>query len=85
MFAHLLLSPVKAGHFEAHLVKLQADSHFLLSEEFEVLSLRLLIRLTSQQLDQFLHFLEGNTNSDLPFVQTLLLSFTQESDIGASC
>ncbi|XP_037551667.1 receptor-type tyrosine-protein phosphatase beta, partial [Nematolebias whitei] len=28
-------SPVKAGHFEAHLVKLQADSHFLLSEEFE--------------------------------------------------
>ncbi|GAA6102630.1 receptor-type tyrosine-protein phosphatase beta isoform X1 [Tachysurus ichikawai] len=28
-------SPVKAAHFEAHLSKLQADSNYLLSEEFE--------------------------------------------------
>ncbi|XP_053271361.1 receptor-type tyrosine-protein phosphatase beta [Pleuronectes platessa] len=28
-------SPVKACHFESHLVKLQADSNYLLSEEFE--------------------------------------------------
>uniref|UniRef100_A0A3Q3VX91 protein-tyrosine-phosphatase n=1 Tax=Mola mola TaxID=94237 RepID=A0A3Q3VX91_MOLML len=28
-------SPVKAGHFESHLNKLQADSNYLLSEEFE--------------------------------------------------
>ncbi|XP_068162666.1 receptor-type tyrosine-protein phosphatase beta [Antennarius striatus] len=28
-------SPVKACHFDAHLVKLQADSNYLLSEEFE--------------------------------------------------
>ncbi|KAF5907896.1 receptor-type tyrosine-protein phosphatase beta-like, partial [Clarias magur] len=30
-----LSSPVKAVHFEAHLGKLQADSNYLLSEEFE--------------------------------------------------
>ncbi|XP_015818255.3 receptor-type tyrosine-protein phosphatase beta [Nothobranchius furzeri] len=30
-------SPVKAGHFESHLNKLQADSNYLLSEEFEEL------------------------------------------------
>lgn len=30
------ISPVKAAHFEAHLSKLQADSNYLLSEEFEV-------------------------------------------------
>uniref|UniRef100_A0A674BSF3 protein-tyrosine-phosphatase n=1 Tax=Salmo trutta TaxID=8032 RepID=A0A674BSF3_SALTR len=30
-----LLSPVKAAHFESHLTKLQADSNYLLSEEFE--------------------------------------------------
>uniref|UniRef100_A0A8K9UNM4 protein-tyrosine-phosphatase n=1 Tax=Oncorhynchus mykiss TaxID=8022 RepID=A0A8K9UNM4_ONCMY len=29
------LSPVKAAHFESHLTKLQADSNYLLSEEFE--------------------------------------------------
>uniref|UniRef100_A0A8C7KDM6 protein-tyrosine-phosphatase n=1 Tax=Oncorhynchus kisutch TaxID=8019 RepID=A0A8C7KDM6_ONCKI len=28
-------SPVKAAHFESHLTKLQADSNYLLSEEFE--------------------------------------------------
>ncbi|KAK3517590.1 hypothetical protein QTP70_012946 [Hemibagrus guttatus] len=28
-------SPIKAAHFEAHLSKLQADSNYLLSEEFE--------------------------------------------------
>ncbi|XP_029901748.1 receptor-type tyrosine-protein phosphatase beta-like isoform X2 [Myripristis murdjan] len=28
-------SPVKASHFESHLTKLQADSNYLLSEEFE--------------------------------------------------
>ncbi|KAF6714483.1 Receptor-type tyrosine-protein phosphatase beta [Oryzias melastigma] len=28
-------SPIKAGHFESHLAKLQADSNYLLSEEFE--------------------------------------------------
>uniref|UniRef100_A0A3B3TP75 protein-tyrosine-phosphatase n=1 Tax=Poecilia latipinna TaxID=48699 RepID=A0A3B3TP75_9TELE len=31
-------SPVKACHFESHLNKLQADSNYLLSEEFEVIS-----------------------------------------------
>ncbi|XP_060758757.1 receptor-type tyrosine-protein phosphatase beta isoform X3 [Neoarius graeffei] len=30
-----LSSPIKAAHFEAHLGKLQADSNYLLSEEFE--------------------------------------------------
>ncbi|XP_058272942.1 receptor-type tyrosine-protein phosphatase beta isoform X2 [Hemibagrus wyckioides] len=30
-----LASPIKAAHFEAHLSKLQADSNYLLSEEFE--------------------------------------------------
>lgn len=29
-------SPIKACHFESHLTKLQADSNYLLSEEFEV-------------------------------------------------
>lgn len=28
-------SPIKASHFESHLTKLQADSNYLLSEEFE--------------------------------------------------
>ncbi|TNN21678.1 Receptor-type tyrosine-protein phosphatase beta [Liparis tanakae] len=28
-------SPIKSSHFESHLNKLQADAHFLLSEEFE--------------------------------------------------
>ncbi|XP_030645845.1 receptor-type tyrosine-protein phosphatase beta [Chanos chanos] len=28
-------SPIKAAHFESHLAKLQADSNYLLSEEFE--------------------------------------------------
>ncbi|XP_017294772.1 receptor-type tyrosine-protein phosphatase beta isoform X2 [Kryptolebias marmoratus] len=32
-----ITSPIKAGHFESHLIKLQADSNFLLSEEFEVI------------------------------------------------
>lgn len=31
-----MCSPVKACHFESHLNKLQADSNYLLSEEFEV-------------------------------------------------
>lgn len=31
-----MFSPVKASHFESHLNKLQADSNYLLSEEFEV-------------------------------------------------
>lgn len=30
-----ITSPIKAGHFESHLTKLQADSNYLLSEEFE--------------------------------------------------
>lgn len=30
------ISPIKAAHFEAHISKLQADSNYLLSEEFEV-------------------------------------------------
>ncbi|XP_047431012.1 receptor-type tyrosine-protein phosphatase beta [Mugil cephalus] len=30
-----ITSPVKAAHFESHLSKLQADSNYLLSEEFE--------------------------------------------------
>uniref|UniRef100_A0A669E461 protein-tyrosine-phosphatase n=1 Tax=Oreochromis niloticus TaxID=8128 RepID=A0A669E461_ORENI len=32
---NLLKCPIKAGHFESHLTKLQADSNYLLSEEFE--------------------------------------------------
>uniref|UniRef100_A0A665TBP3 protein-tyrosine-phosphatase n=1 Tax=Echeneis naucrates TaxID=173247 RepID=A0A665TBP3_ECHNA len=32
-----LSSPIKACHFESHLTKLQADSNYLLSEEFEEL------------------------------------------------
>lgn len=31
-----LSSPIKLCHFESHLTKLQADSNYLLSEEFEV-------------------------------------------------
>lgn len=31
-----LSSPIKTCHFESHLTKLQADSNYLLSEEFEV-------------------------------------------------
>uniref|UniRef100_A0A8B9HLD4 protein-tyrosine-phosphatase n=1 Tax=Astyanax mexicanus TaxID=7994 RepID=A0A8B9HLD4_ASTMX len=30
------ISPIKAAHFESHLSKLQADSNYLFSEEFEV-------------------------------------------------
>lgn len=30
------VSPVKAAQFESHLSRLQADSNYLLSEEFEV-------------------------------------------------
>uniref|UniRef100_A0A3B3ZWE5 protein-tyrosine-phosphatase n=1 Tax=Periophthalmus magnuspinnatus TaxID=409849 RepID=A0A3B3ZWE5_9GOBI len=34
-FFVLFLSPIKIMNFETHLVKLQADSHYLLSEEYE--------------------------------------------------
>uniref|UniRef100_A0AAQ5ZPN6 protein-tyrosine-phosphatase n=1 Tax=Amphiprion ocellaris TaxID=80972 RepID=A0AAQ5ZPN6_AMPOC len=34
-FPVCLFSPIKAVHFESHLSKLQADSNYLLSEEFE--------------------------------------------------
>lgn len=30
------LSPVKTANFESHYIKLQADSNYLLSEEYEV-------------------------------------------------
>lgn len=32
----LTLSPVKTANFESHYVKLQADSNYLLSDEYEV-------------------------------------------------
>lgn len=32
----LALSPIKIANFESHYIKLQADSNYLLSDEFEV-------------------------------------------------
>lgn len=36
-WSQFYISPVQAAHFESHLAKLQADSSYLLSEEFEVM------------------------------------------------
>lgn len=54
-------SPVKACHFESHLNKLQADSNYLLSEEFEVTGsdITTLYNLLCLKHKSFVTFLSG--------------------------